>query len=259
MDKYICELQHGADGVWARTPEPPSLHEGEVHVWRAELDHRGRQEQALLSVLSEDERGRAARFHFARDRRRFIAARAALRQILARYLDADPRELRFSYNPFGKPSLAGGTASSTLRFNASHSGRLALFGVTHGAEVGVDVERIREDFEVEELAGRFFSRREVTALLSVPAELRRAAFFNCWTRKEAYIKARGQGLSLPLDQFEVSLLPWELAALLSTAHDPGAACAWDMQSLYPSPGYAGAVVSEGIHWRVRRWQWSFEF
>lgn len=174
----------------------------------------------MLRVLSADERERAARFHFLKDREHFIAARGLLRLLLSRYLDLPPQQLSFSYSPYGKPALAGERDCTSLRFNVSHSHGVALYAFTLEREVGVDVEYIRQDVVGESIAEHFFSAQEVTSLRALPAGVQPQAFFNCWTRKEAFIKARGEGLSFPLDQFDVSLVPGEATALISTRNDP---------------------------------------
>jgi 4'-phosphopantetheinyl transferase len=225
---------------------------GEVHVWRAPLSISDPERADLLATLSPDERARADRFHFDRDRAHFIAGRGFLRAILGAYLDVAPRALVFDYSPHGKPRLA--TGAGGLRFNLSHSHDLALCAVALDRELGVDVEYIQPRLE-EGIAERFFSRREVAALRSLPAEAQSAAFFACWTRKEAYVKAHGQGLSLRLDRFDVSLAPGEPAALLRTEDDPAEAMRWSLRELVPGPGYAGALAAEGQTWRLRCWQW----
>ena len=180
------------------------------------LDQTQSQIQSFLHTLAADEQARAERFHFERDREHFIVARGVLRAILGRYLNRAPERLSFCYGAHGKPALAGEAGADAIRFNVSHSHGVALYAVTRGREVGIDLERIRFDLAVLEIAERFFSRREVATLRTLPTEAQRQAFFRCWTRKEAYIKARGEGLSLPLDQFDVSLAPGEPAALLGT-------------------------------------------
>jgi 4'-phosphopantetheinyl transferase len=229
------------------------LHGEEVHVWRAALARSAGEVGALKRLLSEDELRRAERFHFQHDRSSFVVARGTLREILSLYVGLPPRLLRFCYNAFGKPKLIDAPGETGVRFNLSHAGGLALYAVAVGREVGVDVEVVREGVPCEELAEKFFSRRERAALLALPAGDRRRAFFECWARKEAYIKARGMGLSLPLDSFDVSLAPGEPAALLS-ARDArlGAAC-WSLRELAAGPGYAAAVAVEGGGWRLRCW------
>jgi 4'-phosphopantetheinyl transferase len=237
---------------WQPVAQMPRLAADEVHVWRIPLDCGEEVLSRLHESLADDERQRAARFHFEKDRRHFIAGRGALRSLLAGYLERRPEQVRFAYTNYGKPLLADEAA---LRFNLTHSHGLALLAVTRGREIGVDVERIRDNLEGEKLAERFFSPREVAALHSLPPELRREAFFHCWTRKEAYIKAVGKGLSLPLDQFDVTLRPDEPAALLATHHDSEEARRWSMQSLLPDEGYVGAMVVEGHSWRLWCGDW----
>jgi 4'-phosphopantetheinyl transferase len=221
----------------------------EVHVWRASLDLPASRVCALGDVLVADERARAARFHFERDRTHWTVARARLRLLLARYLGGPPDRFRFALGAHGKPALAR-PEGGDLRFNVSHSQDLALYAVTRGREVGVDLEGLRPDFATDEIAERFFSPAERRALRAVAPELRCDAFFACWTRKEAYIKARGLGLAIPLDAFDVSLAPDEPAALLATRDEPGDSVRWSLAALSPGPGFAGALVAEGHEWRV---------
>jgi 4'-phosphopantetheinyl transferase len=170
---------------WEPAPRRPRLRGGEVHVWRAALERSPGEVEALKRLLSEDELRRAERFHFEHDRSSFVVARATLREILGLYVGLPPGSLRFAYNDFGKPQLVGEAGEAGLRFNLSHAGGLALYAVAVGREVGVDVEAVREDVPCEELARRFFSRRETAALLALPEGQRRGAFFECWARKEA--------------------------------------------------------------------------
>jgi 4'-phosphopantetheinyl transferase len=220
----------------------------EVHLWRATLDDR--LADGLKHLLSADEISRADRFHFAKDRNHFIAARALLRTLLSVYLGITAGELRFSYAEKGKPSLEGNQRSA-INFNLAHSHGMALYAFSPGREIGVDLEFIREDLASERIAERFFSPREIDTLATVPAELRREAFFNCWTRKEAYIKARGEGLSMPLDEFDVSLAPREPAALLRNHKEPDEVGRWTMRSVRVPPGYVAALVVEGHDWRLK--------
>lgn len=243
---------------WSNPPPDLDLPQGEVHVWRASVDRTDSQVEALVETLSVDERDRAGKFYFERDRRSFILARGTLRSLLARYLHRCPARLRFCYGPHGKPALTRDTGGDTVRFNLSHSHGLALFAITRHGDVGIDVELIRPHFASEEIAERFFSPREVFMLRNVPVEKRGEAFFNCWTRKEAYIKATGKGLSLPLDEFAVSLAPGEPAALLETRTDPREASRWCLRSLAPGPGYVGALAVATECSELKRWDWSAE-
>lgn len=241
------------DAGWLTPPERPRLSAGEIHVWRASLVRRDEELEALHGSLSGDEVRRADRFHFPRDRRSFIAARGILREILGRYLRTPPELVRFGYNAYGKPMLRDAGERPPLRFNVSHSGGLALYAVAVGREVGVDVESLRDDLVCVDVAGHFFSRQEVGVLRALPEHSRTRAFFNCWTRKEAYIKARGMGLSLPLDCFDVSLAPGEPAALLATRGGEPDAERWSLHEVEVGPDHVAAVCAEGAGWRIRCW------
>ncbi|NLG49319.1 MAG: 4'-phosphopantetheinyl transferase superfamily protein [Chloroflexi bacterium] len=232
---------------------------GEVHVWQTGLEVPAACIERLYATLSEDERQRAARYRFDRDRQHFIVARGALRGILGDYVGVDPARLRFVYTPYGKPSLDPAFDGGELRFNLSHAGGMALYAVTRGREVGIDLEPLRpesaDDANTLSVARQFFSPWEVQELLTLPMELRGLAFYNCWTRKEAYIKARGEGLSLPLDQFDVSLAPGQPARLLR-ARDSQEATRWSLAALEPGAGYVGALVVEGPLGEIKYRQWT---
>ena len=222
------------DSSWARLIATS----GEAAIWLADLDAADAGEHAL-GVLSEDERARAARFVFDVHRRRFIACRAWLRRQLGERLSRAAHDLRFEYGPVGKPSLAG----SALRFNVSHSDRYALLAVAD-AEVGVDIERERPLADMDALAERVFSAGERQALAQVPAGRKAEVFFAGWTRKEAYIKARGEGIGL-LGAIEVVLTPGEPPRLIRVDGQPGELERWSIQTLSPVPGFAAAVCLEG--------------
>ncbi|MFL6253975.1 MAG: 4'-phosphopantetheinyl transferase family protein [Pyrinomonadaceae bacterium] len=240
---------------WLDAPEHPLPVDDEVHVWRADLNRDGATLRELSEALSTDEQLRASKFYFQRDREHFVAARGTLRQLLSRYTGVAPRQLRFSYDSYGKPSLSGDAGAGPLRFNVSHSHGVALYAVTQGREVGVDLEFVREDFGGFEIAERFFSPREVSALRTLPPDARAVPFFDCWTRKEAYIKARGEGLSHPLHLFTVSLIPGEPTALLHTDQDPREASRWSLLELFPGEGYRAALAVEGEPPTLRCWRW----
>jgi 4'-phosphopantetheinyl transferase len=243
------------DSGWSAPPQRLSLDNKAVHVWRANLDQSPSMAGRFEPTLSVDERMRADRFYFRQDRERFVVARGLLRTILGRYLDRAPASHAFTYNYYGKPSLVSEAGAEPIRFNVSHSHGTALYAITRDLEVGVDLELIRDGLEVEQIAASFFSPREVSALSALPAELRRRAFFLCWTRKEAYIKARGEGLSLPLDQFEVSLIPGEPAALMSTQTESDEPSRWSLQDLSLASGYVAACAVEGRTRSLFCWQW----
>lgn len=190
---------------WKPAPEAPSLDGGEIQIWRVALERRAPEVTALEQCLAADEEARADRFRFARDRRRYVVTRGVLRTLLGRILDVAPAEIRLQYGPEGKPSLspAHGSGAEALQFNVAHSREVALLALAWETALGVDVEYRRELRDAEQIARRFFSAQEVTSLLATPAEQRRSAFFRIWTRKEAFIKATGKGLSQPLGAFNV--------------------------------------------------------
>lgn len=195
------------------------------------------------------------RFRFERDRRRYLVGRGLLRMLLGRYLDVSPHAVSFDYGAAGKPHLAPGLAPQPLQFNLSHSGGLVLIAVTSGRALGIDVEQVRSDVEVGEIAARFFSRNERQALAALSGTGQIDAFFDCWTRKEAYVKARGDGLSLPLDQFDVSLLPGEHVRLIATRPDTAEARRWRLTALDVGDGYRAALAVEGDGWTLQCWDW----
>jgi 4'-phosphopantetheinyl transferase len=243
------------DSLWCFASERMTLETDEVHVWRASLNLSQSDIERFLRTLAQDERSRADRFYFQEDREHFIAARGVLRAVLGKYLQIDPGRLRFEYGSYGKPKLAEEFRAGSFCFNVSHSHGLAVYALSSGREVGVDVERIRSGFACERIAERFFSPQEVRALRSLPRSRQDEAFFNCWTRKEAYIKAKGVGVSIPLQLFDVSLVPGEPAALLSVRGDPHETSRWSLRDLFPGTGYVGALAANGQSWRLRCWQW----
>jgi 4'-phosphopantetheinyl transferase len=246
----------GFDRPWLPASSDLGLSSDDVHVWRADLDRNGACVDRLQQVLSADEQARAQRFRFEEDRKHFVVARGLLRLILSRYLNIEPSRLAFCYSPYGKPSVITTPGQKTLSFNVSHSCGLALYAVTRDRRIGIDLERIRADCPCEPLAERYFSPRERAMLDALQAEkVERKAFFDCWTRKEAYIKAKGKGLSLPLDQFDVSLAPGEPAMLLESRGDPLEACRWSLHELHAGPGYAAALAVEGQGVRLACWEW----
>lgn len=242
------------DFDWKAPPEAPVPGNSEVHVWRAPLDLTEAEVAFLQGILSEDERRRAGAFYHQRDRRRFTANRGILRMILAHYLDKEPAALNFCYGLFGKPALPPEAGRNPIHFNISHSDGMALYAVIRDRSVGIDLERIRPDFEWEDFAKWYFCPREYGALRAFPASFRRQAFFSYWTCKEAYVKATGRGLTLPLNRFEIALTAGDAADLVEVAGEPEPG-RWTLLKLTPAPGYAGFLAVEGSCSRFKLWQW----
>ncbi len=220
-----------------------SLEPGDVHIWRTELVQPDEVLDKFWPTLDADETHRASRFHFDEHRRGFVVGRGFLRAVLSRYLDAKPERLQFAYGPYGKPALNGEHKSTRLRFNMSHSHNLALLAITADSQVGVDVEYMRADFAGADIAQRFFSRAEVATFNALAEEERVAAFFRCWTRKEAFIKATGKGMSQSLDGFDVTLAPGVAAELLRV--DQEDASRWFLCDIDAGSEYAAALAVEG--------------
>lgn len=240
---------------WSSVTRDVTLSRDMVHVWRADTGMPASRLAALCQLLAPDERARAARFLHEEDRRRYTVARGVLRRLLARYLGVAPTAVEFRYGAHGKPALAETAEGRDLRFNLSHSHGLALHAFAIGREVGVDVERMRPNTDVMAVARRFFSPAEVDALTKLPAGQRREAFFNCWTRKEAFIKAHGEGIALGLGRFGVTLRPGEPAALLRFDGDPAEAARWSMYALDAGEGYKAALAVGGKGWDLKCWDY----
>lgn len=241
--------------LWKPAPKDLVLSRDHIHVFCASLDQPVLRIQQLTQSLSTDERVRAERFYFEQDQKRFIVGRGLLRTILSCYLDIEPSQLQFCYGRRGKPALAAILSESKLKFNLSHSQGLALYAIAYDCEIGVDIEHVRPIAEAEQIAERFFCVRENAVFRALPPNQKQEAFFNCWTRKEAYIKAIGDGLAWPLNQIEVSLAPGEPVRLLSIEGDPQEACYWSLQQLIPAPSYVGAIAVKAANNLVSCWAW----
>lgn len=234
---------------WPPGPGNPQLATGDVHVWQAGLDVPPERLARYGRLLAEEERERAAHFHFERDRNHYIAGRGMLRVLLGRYLNQSPDKVSISYSEYDKPFLP----NSELRFNLAHSGDLVLFAFCLHDDVGVDVEMERELSDALAIARRFFSPGERDTLQSLPEVQRIPAFFRCWSRKEAFIKAVGEGLSYPLADFDVTLAPGEAARLLSIRGSAAEAGKWSLLSLVLPQSYYGAVAVKRTAVRLREW------
>lgn len=227
----------------------------EAHVWCAPLMQPDAVLQKMKAMLSADEFARAARFQFEKHRNRFVIGRGLLREVLSRYLDMPAHQIALEYETHGKPRLAEALNSKKIFFNLSHAEDLWVCAFTRGREVGVDVEHVQVIAEAENLAQRFFAKAEAESFCALPAHEKQRAFFHCWTRKEAFIKALGEGLSHPLHRFEVSFLPGAPAALLRTAPDPREAERWSMFAFEPAREYVAALVVAGKSIEVKFWEW----
>jgi len=222
--------------------EARTLPSDEIHIWHGTFSSTQLAELTPRNLLSEDETDRLLRFHFEKDRQNFLFCRSMLRILLASYLGDPPAELCFAYSAHGKPTLA--SSSGSLEFNLSHSNGNFLVAITLGRKVGVDIEFLKRDLNVLEIAQRFFSTAERQAIRALPDTLQHDAFFSCWTRKEAFVKARGEGLSRPLDSFDVSVTPDEESVSLATRPDNSEADRWTLLSLNCFPGFKAALAVE---------------
>ena len=241
--------------IWHHPPEKPVFQSNQLHIWQINRSQSDKTLDALWEFLSDDEKARAERFRFPRDRNRYIAGRGAMRDILSRYVQHAPQALRFYYGLNGKPYLTTEFNSASLYFNLSHSNELALLGVFPAADIGIDIEFAREKFSGKDIAERYFSEFEISELESLPETHKVAGFFNCWTRKEAFIKALGDGLSRPLSQFDVTLKPEAEAKLLRTEWDTEEAKKWVLQDISVAPKYHAAVAVKAKIKAIQLWHW----
>lgn len=235
---------------WQTAAVPPQLQAGELHVWKIGLDCSDGQWQPLTALLSDDEQSKAARYRFENLRRRFILGRAALRNLLGGYLNCAPGALHFAYNEHGKPSLAND--DSGLRFNVSHSGGIMLAAFVLNSEIGIDIEAIQHDIDCMGIGQRWFSELERNTLQGLPEHKRAGAFFRTWSRKEAYIKALGAGLSYPLNRFSVSM-DEASPVLLVHQGDSQEAKSWQIHNIEVSNAYSASVAIEAARWDIRHY------
>ncbi|MEQ8187731.1 MAG: 4'-phosphopantetheinyl transferase superfamily protein [Candidatus Eremiobacterota bacterium] len=226
------------------------IENNEVHIWLASLNIDRTFVETLKKILSEDEIKRAEKFYFQKDRNHFIACRGILRNILGFYLNINPGEIKFSYNPYGKPSL--NETEKKLSFNLSNSHGMAIYGITCNRDIGIDIEHIPKDFSWEDIVKNFFSEKEIRSLYQIPTHLQKKAFFNGWTRKEAYIKAKGKGLSIALDSFDVSLTPGKPAELLEVRGEEKSR--WFLKEIILDPDYVSAIAVESHNLKFKYWK-----
>lgn len=251
-------MEQHSDNAWVVSPGERELAQNVVHIWRASLDQPDEVIAHLQHNLSPEELARVKRFCFEKDRRHWIVARGLLRHLLGQYLDIEPAHIVFRYNAHGKPFVEHPITGRTLQFNLSHSADLAVYAFIHFRPLGIDVQYTRRKPKVdcEKMARYQFSQYEYEALHTLPKEEREAAFYRCWARKEAYLKARGSGMSIALDQFDVAFLPGESPALLASRENPDEVTYWSFQEVPFKHDFVGALVVEGPGWhsQYREWQ-----
>jgi 4'-phosphopantetheinyl transferase len=236
--------------MWqAASVSVPLLREGDIHLYRASLDCGD--VELFSRTLSADEHARAERFRFAIDRQRFIVRRGILRQLLGRYLDLAPSQVTFAYTSQNKPYLP----DDALQFNLSDAKHLALYAFAH-EPIGIDVEHIHAMTDMDDVAEMMFSPTENAVYRALPNEQKAQGFFNCWTRKEAFIKAIGEGLSYPLEDFDVTLKPDEPARILRIRQDMNAAQQWALYSFSPEDGFQAALAVQGHDWQISCFSWT---
>jgi 4'-phosphopantetheinyl transferase len=232
-----------------------SLPVGTVHVWRMDATLERPNVERYWETLSSDERMRAHRFYCPEHQTQYAVTRGVLRMLAGRYLHREPTGLKFVYGPHGKPGLPRGCGSQDLRFNASHSENLVLYAFACGQEVGVDIERVRENKDAVALANRWFTDREAEMLRKLPASRVQPAFFKTWVRKEAYLKACGEGLARSMRSFEVPACTEETSGIVEFSGEGVEKASWHFEDLPVGPEWAAAVVSRGSFLRPEIWDW----
>ena len=237
---------------WQRPAALPDLERDDVHIWAVDLTRPSPSLQLVRQLLAADELERANKFHFDEDREFYIYARGVLRLLIGRYQKLPPEDVTLVYGEQGKPALA---EDSSLTFNVSHAFGVALIGFARKRDIGVDIEMIRPLSDARAVARRSFSATEFEEWTAVAEPQKMQAFFNCWTRKEAYIKATGQGLACPLGSFAVTLVPEETAALLHINGSQVQAAQWHLEAVVPAQNYVGAVLVAGSDWTLSQFAW----
>ncbi len=242
---------------WPKRADVPPLEQDTIHVWRISLDESTERICSFRGLLSDPELQQADRFLFDVHRQRFTVGRAQLRRILGSYIGVAPEQVDFRYTNLGKPYFAEGVSDPHLEFNFTNSDDWALLAITHRTELGIDIEKIREMTNMEGLARRFFAQPEIDVIVRAPSELRRQEyFFRCWTRKEAFLKAMGTGLTFPLDHVCVSVADTETVRIQWIKDRDEEACRWELVHLKPCDGYVGALARQSAGEQLRTWHWA---
>jgi 4'-phosphopantetheinyl transferase len=246
-----------AERIWLAPSKVRDLLDNEVHVWLVNLDLEIYSLSRFLRDLSLSERTRAKKLRFESDQRRFVLAKGMLRHLLGDYLGMPPHEIQFSAGPAGKPELSQGHLGDTgfFHFNQSHSGHLAVFAFSRTHRVGVDIEEIRPYNELEQVAELLLNSKELAAFHNLTPEAKQEAFFGAWTCKEAFVKAIGKGLSLPLSSFEISGTANGLSRIVQSDQHPPQPLGWHVKQLPISTQFAAAVCAEGDEWTVHCLKW----
>lgn len=251
MSSLECEATNIS---WSHAPTELEFRNSEVQLWLVNLSQNDKSSDDDFELLSEDEQQRAKKYFYHKDQQRFTIIRSTLRKILGRYLKCSPRELKFSYGQWGKPELLQESFLNDQKicFNQSHSGDLCLFAFGLNCRIGIDIEKILSMSDIDELADRFFTAKEAAILRTFSGDKKLRIFFNCWTRKEAFVKALGRGLSYSVDQFEVSIVPGEPVEVKNIQNSEHAAIQWSMYDVAMGTNYAAALCVEG---KVLNFQW----
>jgi 4'-phosphopantetheinyl transferase len=240
---------------WVSQSSVGPLSPDEVHVWLASLEIGEERYHALWNIRSQEEMERAKRYRFEKNRISFVASRGILKTLLSGYLRMAAGKISFAYGPYGKPELAIEASSVPLRFNASHSNGLALFAFALDREIGVDIEYIRRNIDIEHIAKRFFSSEERAIIEKLPPGMKEKGFFGCWARKEAFLKAIGKGLSFGLDRVEVSVDPGSPASLLRITGSEEETALWSLHDLPAATDYSAALAVKGRGLNPCLWRW----
>src|SRR5215203_1622304 len=241
---------------WPRSVPGKMMSSDEVHVWRVFLDSPELEIESFLRILSVEELGRASRFHFEKDKKRFIVARGILRNILSHYLGICPQNILFEYTAQGKPSLASGGGEANLRFNLSHSNEVALYAISRCRNIGIDIERVQDDIAIDEISKKFYSHNEIGVLANINKNDRSRLFFQYWTRKEAILKGTGKGISFPMEQCDVSTISGRvLSPVILPGNNEESVC-WYVQDLFPGHGYVAAIGADSDDCKILCWHYS---
>jgi len=240
---------------WANAAPNGIISSNEVHVWRFCQEETHSQIETLQGILSPDELARSEKFHFEKDRKKFILTRGTLRNLLGSYLGKDPQQVRFNYTSFGKPFLAIDSENDNIRFNLSHSGEVVLYAITRNQKIGIDIEQVRDHTDVMAIAKRFFSPGEIGELEKANKKNRTELFFRYWVRKEAFVKAMGKGVSFPMERLDVSSLN-EISPIIKVTEENNETACLNIQELLPGDGYVAAIATEANDPEISCWQFS---